>query len=235
VSPRPTTIRPDAAAHPDAGPPELSLRALSLLRAVLAEGPGRLAHLAVRGQCMEPLLRDGDVVTVVPVRRRPRLGWVVVARGPVGEPVCHRIVGFAGDGCRLAGDASWQVELVPREAIVGRVVEIRREGRLLRLGGAIGAAVDAVLAGWHRREAHGRRSRWLAVRLVARGGGRVRRAARGAWARCRWMTAGYAIRPDTSAGTASRSAPAASDQAGTADATRTSVRNLSGSSAPPGR
>ncbi len=235
MSPRPTTTRPDSAPSPDAGPPELSLRALSLLRAVLAEGPGRLAHLAVRGQCMEPMLRDGDVVSVVPVRGRPRLGWVVVARGPLGQPVCHRIVGFSADGWRLAGDASWQGELVPRDAIVGRVLEVRRARRLLRLGGAIGAAVDAVLAGWHRRLADGRRSRWLAVRLVARAGGRVRRAVRGAWARCRWMTAGYATRPDTSAGTAERSAPAASDQAGAADATRTSVRNRSGSSPPPGR
>lgn len=235
MSPRPTTTRPDSAAHPNAGPPELSLRALSLLRAVLAEGPGRLARLAVRGQCMEPLLCDGDVVTVVPVRGRPRLGWVVVASGPLGQPVCHRVVGFSEDVWWLAGDASWSVERVPRDAIVGRVVEVRRERRLLRLGGAIGVAADAVLAAWHRRVARGRGSRRPVVRLAARGAGRVRRAVRGVWALSRWMTAGYATRPATSAGTASRSAPAASDHAGAADATRTSVRNLSGSSAPPGR
>jgi Peptidase S24-like len=66
----------------------------ALSRHVLLECLRDFAHvrLTVSGACMEPALRDGDVVTLVAAsRRRPRLGDVVLALVGDGFQL-HRLV-----------------------------------------------------------------------------------------------------------------------------------------------
>jgi hypothetical protein len=121
-----------------------------LLGELLAKG--RCATLRARGGSMWPAIRDGDVLTLAPLRggdqsrtaplhRRDeswaaplRAGDVVALR--CGEAlVVHRVVRCESGGVVLRGDA------LPREdgafaasAILGRVVAVRRGSRRLRLG-----------------------------------------------------------------------------------------------------
>jgi hypothetical protein len=73
----------------DLAAPEVPFRE-ELLRECLAEFPW--VRLTVTGACMEPALADGEKVHLVPPSRRPpRVGDVVLARGPEGLRL-HRLV-----------------------------------------------------------------------------------------------------------------------------------------------
>ena len=74
--------------------PTLGEAAPALSRQVLSECLRDFAHvqLTVTGRCMEPALREGDVVTLAAAaRRRPRLGDVVLASVHGGFRL-HRLV-----------------------------------------------------------------------------------------------------------------------------------------------
>ena len=59
--------------------------------------------MAVRGHSMEPALREGDWLFVLPPRRAPRVGDVVVARDPrdPSRLVVKRVGSVAGDAIVL--------------------------------------------------------------------------------------------------------------------------------------
>jgi hypothetical protein len=78
-----------APATRDGGAPEVPFRE-ELLRECLAEFPW--VRLTVTGACMEPALADGEKVHLVSrSRRSPRVGDVVLVRGPEGLRL-HRLV-----------------------------------------------------------------------------------------------------------------------------------------------
>jgi hypothetical protein len=87
----------------------------ALRRQVLLECLREFAQvrLTVSGACMEPALRDGDVVTLVAASRRPpRLGDVVLAA--VGDDFqLHRLVWAAGGRWRTKADRAptWDAAL----------------------------------------------------------------------------------------------------------------------------
>ena len=99
--------------------------AIGLLAGVLESGVESV-RLKVRGRCMEPLVADGDWVTVSP--GEPRIGQVALARDPRGELVCHRVLGRGEGGFLLAGDRDLVVEDYPVAAVLGRVRSVHREG-----------------------------------------------------------------------------------------------------------
>jgi hypothetical protein len=109
-----------------------------LMRAVLEKG--KAFRFEARGASMLPLIRDGDVVTVGPLAgAEPRVGDVVAFADPEGDRVrIHRIV-KAGDGTfLLKGDHDPGGDgLFSREAILGRVACVERDGRAVRLGPAL--------------------------------------------------------------------------------------------------
>lgn len=103
---------------------------VELMREALAAG--ETLSLAVRGSCMEPLVRDGDRVTVAPLGPSgARVGELILALEEApGESgprwVCHRLLGIR-DGLHLhAGDATHRVGRCPGDAILGRAVTIHR-------------------------------------------------------------------------------------------------------------
>ena len=101
---------------------------------LLADGMGGdgLVQIPISGQCMEPLIVDGDRVSAVPCRV-PELGDIVLARTQDQELVCHRILGRTGDDYVLAGDRTLRLDVHPPESLIGRVVAVHREKKTLSI------------------------------------------------------------------------------------------------------
>jgi hypothetical protein len=117
----------------------------ALSRQVLLDCLGTFPHvrLTVSGACMEPALRDGDVVTLVAAsRRRPRLGDVVLAAVGDGFQL-HRLVWaprrgrwrIKADRARTWDPAVNEPDLIATAVAVQsgeRTRKTRSAGRLLR-------------------------------------------------------------------------------------------------------
>lgn len=109
---------------------------LSLMEAVLARGvPFRFR---ARGWSMSPFIRDGDVITVSPLRgARPRIGEVVAFTRPgEGNLVVHRVVGRPGAEVLVQGDSVPDCGdgIIPAENLLGRVTRVERGGHDVWLG-----------------------------------------------------------------------------------------------------
>lgn len=107
-----------------------------LLVGLLQEGlPCRVP---IRGRSMEPLIRDGEVVTVSPDLSSPlRPGEIVVVQAESGELLCHRLVtvggGRQGTWVQTWGDAALLPDLpLPGSAVLGRVVAVGPLDREIR-------------------------------------------------------------------------------------------------------
>ena len=108
---------------------------LDLLRDVLAKGvPFRFR---AKGGSMFPLILDGDVLVIMPLRAKtPPLGAVVAfVRPGVNKLVVHRLVARRGMMCLIQGDCSEDgSELVPLGCVLGQVTSVERRGRRVRYG-----------------------------------------------------------------------------------------------------
>lgn len=102
-----------------------------------------IGHVVVRGRSMEPTLRDGDRLLVVP-GGRPAWGLIAVVRLPGGRPLSVKRLAFEADGGwwverdnPAEGVDSWQVGAVPAYDVVAiawaRYWPPRRAGLLRRL------------------------------------------------------------------------------------------------------
>ena len=109
---------------------------LELMRAVLARGvPFRFC---ARGWSMAPFIRDGDVITVSPLRDNlPGVGDVVAfVRPEGGNLVVHRVVARDTAAVFIQGDngKGYVDGTVPREYLLGRVTCVERAGQAVWLG-----------------------------------------------------------------------------------------------------
>ncbi len=125
-----------------------------LARALRAE---KAARLQVRGRCMEPLIRDGDWVEVLPPGAAQhgsivlaRNSSVVLAASGSDDLVCHRVIARDGDSVWLAGDHSVAVEEHLPESVLGRVISVDRGGVVQHLDGPAVRGLDRLEAGLHR-------------------------------------------------------------------------------------
>jgi hypothetical protein len=87
------------------------------------------------GQSMQPTIRDGEAVTVAPVRATEVSRGDILLYGTEKGLIAHRVLGIYGD-CEadrlfiLRGDSSVSAdEPVRAEQVLGRVVAVEREGR----------------------------------------------------------------------------------------------------------
>jgi hypothetical protein len=104
-----------------------SREVLPIIRATLERG--QRVRMTVSGTSMLPFLRDGDVVELEPLGAAPRAGDVVLAQGPAGPCVLHRVVRVTGEGLFLRGDAQEDREgpLAPGD-VLGKVTLCYRHG-----------------------------------------------------------------------------------------------------------
>jgi hypothetical protein len=108
---------------------------MELLRAVVARGVP--LRSTVRGFSMFPFIRDGDTLTIAPPGDAAlRVGEVVAFTQPAsGQLAIHRIIARAGAGWLIRGDNSWMPDgVIPPENIIGRVVCVERNRRVVRFG-----------------------------------------------------------------------------------------------------
>ncbi len=115
--------------------------------AVLRLGVG--VRFAARGMSMQPLVQDGDLLTVQPVvARRLWVGDVALCMVEPGRVVAHRVLRKVrlGDGLRIVvqGDRASQPDgALSADQILGRVALIERGERCLRMD-----AVPLRVLGW---------------------------------------------------------------------------------------
>lgn len=85
---------------------------------------GKPVWLKAHGESMSPLLREGDVLEVVPsLRIRP--GMVALVHTPWGVR-CHRVVSVQDGQITLRGDTLEAEERVQREQVLGAVRTVWR-------------------------------------------------------------------------------------------------------------
>ena len=99
-------------------------------------------RVAVRGHSMEPALREGDYLLVLPPRGAPRRGEVVLFRDPRDRArlLLKRVADVSADGCVVHGDHtghssdSRDFGPVPLADVVGRAAfryyPLHRAGRI---------------------------------------------------------------------------------------------------------
>jgi len=123
---------------------------LSLLDGVVARG--HAFRFRAGGSSMFPFIRDGDIISVIPLDAPPRLGDVLAFnRGPDGNEclVVHRLVGRHAGGFLLRGDAypmGHNDGIIPFESLLGRVARVERGGRFVYLGLGIERVLIAFLS-----------------------------------------------------------------------------------------
>lgn len=125
--------------------------------------------LEVRGRCMEPLIRDGDRVSIRSSKARPEIGDVVLADSPLTGLVCHRVLRVNETSLLLAGDRSSRLEEHAPETLIGIVDSVRRNGKMVTLAASPARFYDRWQARLHLWTC-GRRS------ILARAAERLRRA-----------------------------------------------------------
>lgn len=109
---------------------------LGLANEVLARG--KLFRFRALGWSMTPFIRDGDVITIAPLRHLyPGIGSIVAFAHPVsGNMVVHRVIEMKGNSPVIKGDNGENCfdGVIPFENILGFVTDIERNSRRIWLG-----------------------------------------------------------------------------------------------------
>jgi signal peptidase I len=112
--------------------PLSSAALLDLLSAVHEKGAD--FRFRAPGLSMYPTIRDGDIITVSPLKGGVLTSSDIVAfRHPgTGKLVVHRIIGVSSDSFKIMGDNSSEPDgYVPLSLILGVVTSVERDGRPL--------------------------------------------------------------------------------------------------------
>ena len=116
---------------------------LQLLRATMERGIA--LRMRAHGFSMKPFIRDGDVVTVVPMAgREPQVGDVVACVVPGADRlVMHRVVAHPEAGWLVRGDNCRGSDgVIAGDAILGTITHVERKGRDVDFGsGMVGAGI----------------------------------------------------------------------------------------------
>lgn len=110
-------------------------------------------RVKIRGQSMYPFIKHGDTLLIeVTSAARLKLGDIAFYCLPSGTFVVHRLIKRNGSGSLLTGGDSLRQpdEPVTAEQVFGRVVQIERNGKVLKLAGGLNR-MNARLITWLAR------------------------------------------------------------------------------------
>lgn len=91
---------------------------------------GHRVRIVSAGNCMEPFLRENDVL-LVERKKSYSVGEVIVVAHE-GRIVAHRVL-QVGNRYRIKGDNSFGSEIVTYDSIYGSVEAVERDGKTMRL------------------------------------------------------------------------------------------------------
>jgi signal peptidase I len=117
---------------------ELSLSSQQLeklMRGVLSKGA--CFRFRSKGFSMSPFIKDGDVLTIAPIKgAAPGFGDVVVFTHPnTGKLIIHRVIGKRAGSYLTKGDNAPEGDgLISGAAILGHVAKMERNGKYISLG-----------------------------------------------------------------------------------------------------
>jgi hypothetical protein len=99
-------------------------------------GKGASFRFRASGWSMSPFIRDGDILTLIPMERGPSIGDVVAFINPMnGKLVVHRLIGKNNGLYRFKGDNLNEIDGdVPYEGILGKVSRVERLNKTVRFG-----------------------------------------------------------------------------------------------------
>lgn len=111
------------------GTPLSGVALRELARATIQRGMA--FRFTAHGYSMLPFIQDGDVITVVPLASRPRLGEVIAFVNPVSDRLTvHRITGYTTRGYVIKGDNLPEPDCILTDGgLLGRVVRVERSGQ----------------------------------------------------------------------------------------------------------
>ena len=93
-----------------------------------------------RGESMYPLIKNGDTLLIQPMKAGElNRGDIAFYRLPSGSFVAHRFIKRSSSGSLLTtGDSLRQYdEMVDEGQVFGKVIQIERNGRILKLSGKL--------------------------------------------------------------------------------------------------
>jgi signal peptidase len=117
---------------------EISVSPVNGSREVVSEGPSWRAKS--RGESMYPLIKNGDTLLIEPMKAEEvNPGDIVIYRVPSGSFIAHRFIKRNSSGSLITnGDSMRQYDkLVAEEQVFGKVVQIERNSRVLKLEGRL--------------------------------------------------------------------------------------------------
>jgi signal peptidase I len=117
---------------------KISVSPVNGSREVVSEGPSWRAKS--RGESMYPLIKNGDTLLIQPMKADEiHPGDIVIYRIPSGSFIAHRFIKRNISGSLLTnGDSMRHYDkLVDEEQVFGKVVQIERHSRILKLEGRL--------------------------------------------------------------------------------------------------
>ncbi|SRR6266576_248262 len=101
---------------------------------------GATVRFRAEGSSMYPTIRDGEAVTIAAVCTDDVVRGDVLLCRHEQRMVAHRVVGVGSRGrerfFELRGDSKASSDMpVDVDAVVGRIIDVRRDGRLVKLSG----------------------------------------------------------------------------------------------------
>jgi len=117
----------------------------SIAGEVLAQG--RTLRFRAKGGSMSPLIRNEEVVKVVPVKGKINVGDVVLYRSPYGSALIHRVIQRGKESIITKGDfvASSDQPVLSKQ-VLGLVAAVEKNGWCIRLDRPTGRLLNIVLA-----------------------------------------------------------------------------------------
>jgi hypothetical protein len=83
--------------------------------------------IKLRGNCMEPLIKAGDMAKIIPATKA-EVGRVYLLELPNSVIALHRIIAICDENIISKGDYSSMYEVLPKENIIGILIAVKLNG-----------------------------------------------------------------------------------------------------------